>query len=226
MKRTVNREKVIPAFAIGIGDLEALIERILKLFDSDQRIYLTIKASLPSEELQFESVADLQSYPRLPDRIGKFSIWVSQNGDRHISITSGSLRISPEARVSASANDEAWCAGAVETVYSFLQSQRVWYHWILSLPVGWMLAAVAWVPLLANVLVPSNDWHKTVFSTGWIATVLALTILYIGRMSYFPSALIQITKPDTFIKKYGVELSLLLALISLILTVVGWFVSK
>lgn len=110
MKREVNREKRLPAFSIGIDELEILWGRLTALFDGSETIYCSIKISLPSEEIEFNTIEELRRYPQLKGKLTKFSLWLSQFNTRHISIRSSSF-LNSQAEVSVSADNEAWCAG-------------------------------------------------------------------------------------------------------------------
>ena len=134
MKREVERKKKLPAFSLGMGELEVLYGRLLELFDTPGKVYISISIKLPSENLQFKNIEELKQYAQLRGRITKFSLYLSQ-GDRTVSIRS-SFSIGNPPEVSATAETERWCAGAIETVYSFVKSNRLWYHWFVSAPIG------------------------------------------------------------------------------------------
>ncbi len=224
MKREVKRERALPAFSVGIGELEVLCKRLTEQFDSPEDVYIKIELTLPSESLEFRSIEELRQYSNLRGRITKFRLWFSQ-GERHVSIRSSSL-LGSRPEVSASAETEAWCAGAIETVYSFIQSNRLWYHWFVSAPIGWIFFIFANIPNIALLLLPKGQsLEKPVFA-GWLAVTITLGILYFARTTLLPSSVIIVTREEGFVRRNAAELSLLVAIVSAVLTVIGWFFGK
>jgi len=90
MKREVERERKIPAFSIGVGELEVLWGRMVALFDNAEEVYGSIAITLPSEKLEFRNIEEFKQYPNLKGRITDFSVWLSQShSDRRVYIRSG-----------------------------------------------------------------------------------------------------------------------------------------
>lgn len=148
VKKEVSRERKLPAFSLSIGELEALWSHLIReLFDDPGDIRARIQIWLPSEQLEFANLEELKQYPHLPSRVTNFDIWLSQT-ERRIAI-GPRWRSGFRARVSATAETEAWCAGAIETVFSFVQSYKLWYSWFLSTRVSWVLNLMAIAPTLA-----------------------------------------------------------------------------
>ncbi|OYY95352.1 MAG: hypothetical protein B7Y41_02295 [Hydrogenophilales bacterium 28-61-23] len=225
MKREVERERELPAFSLSIGELEALWARLAALFDDPADIYSSIDVRLPGEQIEFASLEELKQYAALPPRITSFYIRL-RKGERRVSIRSGKYWATTNAKVSASSETEAWCAGAIETVYSFVQSHKVWYHWFLSAPVGWALVLVGNAPWLASAFMPKGSKIEMPIVIGWAGIVATLLILYFAKERVLPAGIIQVADRDGFIQKHVAELSLGIAVISAILTIVGWFVAK
>ncbi len=224
MKRKVERERKLPAYSIGIAELEILLERLASLFDDRDKIYRSIDISLPKEKLDFKNVAELKQYENLKGRITKFRIWLSKD-DKLISIRTSGF-IYPQAIVSASGDSEAWCAGAIETTYSFLQSYKVWYHWFIYAPIGWFLFVLINIPTTVIAVLPKGTVVDKYVLIGWLATVTSLAFLYFYRERLFPSATLVISEEESFIRRHSAEFGLVIALISAILTVIGWFIGK
>lgn len=225
MKREVKREKRLPAFSIGIDELGILWTRLIALFDDSQEIYSTIKISLPSEELEFDTIEELKQYPQLKGKITKFSLRLSQIGTRNISIRSNSF-LNSQSEVSACADNEAWCAGAIETTFSFLQAHKLWYHWFVAAPIGWLLMVLGNAPTIAGLLLPKGEVIDRFLYAGWLAITLSIAIPYFGKSKFLPASVIRITDEEGFIRKHGIELSLFIAVVSAVLTVIGWFVGS
>jgi len=66
MKREVSREKILPAFALEIGDLESLLGRLLALFDKPDEVYCSIDITLPSESITFNNIQELKGLKNIP----------------------------------------------------------------------------------------------------------------------------------------------------------------
>lgn len=223
MKREVERERKISAFSIEVGELEALWWRLVALFENPENVYGSIDIALPTEKLEFKDIEELKQYPGLKGKVTNFSLWLSKDG-RRVFIRSSS-RFNSQAVVRATGETEAWCAGAIETVHSFLQSYKVWYHWFVSAPIGWILILLANIPSIAMLVLPKDAIGKTVF-IGWLATLITLAFLYVFRGKLFPAAALRITDEESFVRRHSAELGLIIALLSAVLTVVGWFLKR
>ena len=224
MKREVQRERGLPAFSVGIGELEVLCKRMSEQFEKPEDVYISIHLTLPSESLEFKSIEELKQYSALRGQITKFRLWFSQGG-RHVSIRSGSS-FGSRPEISATAETEAWCAGAIETVYSFIQSNKLWYHWFVSAPIGWIFFVFANIPSIALLLLPKGQSLETQVFAGWLAITVTLGILYFSRARLLPSSVIVVTREEGFVRRNAAELSLLVAIVSAALTVIGWFFGK
>ncbi len=227
MKRNVERESKLPAFSVNVAELEVLWNRLLKLFEDTEsdRYYSRLSVNLTSEELVFDNIEDLRQYSELKGKVSNFSLTLSEySSSRRISIRSSYI-LNSHALVRVSGDNEAWCAGAIEVILSFLQNHKLWYNWLVSAPLGWYLIFLAWVPNIILALLPKDIKINKLFGAAWLAITITLAIIYIGRTKLLPSSIIRFSDEESFIKKYGVELSLIIAVISAILTIIGWFVS-
>jgi hypothetical protein len=192
----------------------------------------SIEIRLPSATLKFANLEELKQCQELPLRVTKFRIWLSQN-ERCVRIYSP-MRLGSRATVSATADTTAWCAGAVDEVFSFVQSYKLWYSWFLSIPVFLALNLVAIAPTMANIstgfhperLHPLFAEHPVVFNFGWPGAAYALLLLYFANERLLPSAVIRTSDSEGFVRKHAAELGVAIMLISAILTVIGWFVQK
>ncbi|WP_126286081.1 hypothetical protein [Burkholderia stagnalis] len=224
MQREVARSKKLPAFSIGIGGLEVLFNRLSALFDKDKKIYGSINITLKSEVLTFDNVDELKQYSGSLGRVTNFSIRLSQDG-RRVSIRSASIG-SSRAEVITYAESEAWCAGAIETVYAYMSSNRLWYDWFLSAPLGWLLIIMVNIPTVAQLVFPKGQLISKTVVAGWVAMTAVMTVLFFSKGKLLPASILVFNGTDNFIRRYAAELSLLVAIISVVLTVVGWFVAK
>lgn len=224
MKREVERERELPAFSVTVGELEVLWQRLALLFDDPSNLYASIDVRLPSEQLEFANVEELRQYEHLPPQITDFTIRLSQKG-RSVRIRSGRL-LTAKANVSATSETEAWCAGAIDTVYSFLQSHKLWYSWFVSAPIGWLLFFVSNMPGPVLLLMPKDGKIDRIVVFGWLGAFITLFLLYFGRERLLPSGVLRVSATTGFVRRYVAELSLAIAIVSAILTIIGWFVAK
>ncbi|MDO8436874.1 MAG: hypothetical protein Q7S69_01735 [Nitrosomonadaceae bacterium] len=223
MKREVEREREIPAFSISIGELEVLWDRLTVLFENPEKIYGLINIRLPAETLEFKNIEELKQYSAIKGGITNFSLTlISGVSSRRISIRSERF-FKSRAIVQTTADNEAWCAGAIETVYSFLQSHKMWYHWFVSAPTGLILVFLSIFPFIAWELSPEKFPVERITYVGWLLAVIAIGILHVYKENLFPAAVLRITEDKNFIRKYSGELSLALAVLSVVLTLLGWY---
>jgi hypothetical protein len=224
MRREVQREAKLPAFSITVGDLELLWQRLVGLFDSPDGIYVTIGINLPSEQLEFRSVEEMKAYSALRGSLTRFSIRLAK-GERRVAIRAGGILMS-RAEATATAESEVWCAGALECVTTFARAHTVWYNWFLAAPIGWILVVVANAPMIASLLLPKAAQMERPLAYAWFGITATLAFLYIAKGWLLPAAVIRVSEAESLLRRRAPELSLLIALISAILTVVGWFIGK
>lgn len=224
MKREVERDKNLPSFEIDVAELEVLLGRLIDLFDDPDKVRCSIDIKLKDEALSFKSVDEIKGYDALKGKVTNFSIWLSQN-EKRISIRTN-MFISTLVTVSTKADSEAWCAGAIETVHSFITSHRTWYYWFVKWPFGLLLMAMAFVPSVAEKLGHKDLFANTTMSSAWLFVTLFLAILYFTKGKFLPVATLRISNEDGFLRRRAPELSLIIALLTALLTVVGWFVGK
>lgn len=224
MKREVEREQKLPSFKIGIAELEVLFDRLLALFPEPEKVHCSVDLNLKSEKLEFDSIAELRQYSSLKGQITKFSLWLSQ-GNKRITLRSSGV-FGGRGAISAKAESEAWCAGAIETATSFLQLHRLWYHWFISSPLGWVLSAFAYIPIVSGAFLPKGTYIEKPIVYAWVAITATLALLYVARARLLPASVLVISKEDGFFQRNAAQLSLLIAVISAVLTVIGWYVGK
>jgi hypothetical protein len=224
MKREVEREQKLPPFRIGIPELEVLFDRLLALFPEPENVHCSVDLNLKSEKLEFSSAAELRQYGLLRGEITVFSLYLAQGGKR-ISLRSSGV-FGGAGAITAKAESEAWCAGAIETATSFLQSYRLWYHWFYSSLVGWMLYAITFISMFSIATLPRTTHIPKPILYAWIAVTATVAILYFARSRLLPASILLVSKEDSFLQRNAAQLSLLIAVISAVLTVIGWYVGK
>ena len=224
MKRVITRERRLPAFSLGIGELETLWARLVALFEDPERVYISFEITLSSEKFEFKSLDELKQYSGLQGSVTNFSLWFGQ-ADRHISLRSSRI-FSSRPQVSATGETEAWCAGAVETAYSFLLANKLWYSWFVTAPLGWVVLLCACAPAVSSFLFPKVKSPSVPTFLAWLGITATLAILYISKDRLLPASVLVITQKDGFLRRHAAELSLIVAIASLVLTVIGWFAAK
>lgn len=224
MKREVTRERTIAAFSIGLAELEALWARLSVLFEGEEVRYTSIDIALPNEKLDFNSVQELREFSTLRGAVYDFSITLSSR-TRRINIRPlGFFR--KRIIVKATGESEAWCAGAIEIVYTFLRSHRVWYYWFLSVPIGWVLFALVNFPAIASLLRLRGTEVNAIVYSAWLISLIALAIPYFFGNRLLPAASLRITSEESFVRRYSGELNLVIALLALVLALVSFFLGK
>lgn len=224
MKREVERDQKLTSFKIGIAELEVLVDRLLGLFPDPEKVHCSVDINLKTEKLEFESVAELKQYSSLKGVVTKFQLWLSQDGKR-ISLRSGGI-FGGRGSISAKADNEAWCAGAIETVSSFLQTHRLWYHWFITSPLGWILSALIYVPIITAAIIPKGTYIEKPIVYAWVAITATFAVLYVARSKLLPSSILVLSGEEGFFQRNAAQLSLLIAVISAVLTIIGWYVGK
>ena len=121
---------------------------------------------------------------------------------------------------------DAWCAGAVEPVFIFFLQHKAPYHWFVVAPIGWALMVLSYGAGLAAFFASKDTKVPVTAFIGWVALTVAFALLYAMRTKLFPMAALLIRQNQSFLGKHVAELSLFVAVVSAILTVVGWFFTK
>lgn len=224
VKREVSRDRRIPAFRIALADLGVLFERLEPLFSGGE-FSPTITVSLKNEELKFESIDELSTFKGLPVQITSFKIWIYGGKGNSLSLKCGGFLGSP-ASVSAFADNEAWCAGAIEVVWQFFQTYRVWYGPFRGWPLNVTTLVSFNFPLILSAVGVRQGSQVPLFLSAWAVASLTLGVLYIGKNRLLPSAVLQIAHEENILRRYMPELTLLVAVISLILSIAGLFMGK
>jgi hypothetical protein len=196
----------------------------MALLNEPSRAHCTITIELPSETLKFSNLDELNSYQTLPSTVTNFSLFFME-GERHISIqTSGIMNLKP--KVSVKGESEAWCAGAVETVFVFFVQHKASYNWFIVIPFGWLIMLIAFGALFISIFLAKDTKIPSAVVIGWASLILTFTLLDLLRSKLFPATVLTVRSNEGFFKRHAAELSLYVAIVSAILTVIGWFVAK
>lgn len=224
MKREISRKKALPTFRIDVAELSLLWERLVALFKDPSRVHCSLTLELPSETLKFDDFDELKNFQTLPSTVTNFSLRLME-GERHISIrTTGIIGSKPQ--VSVGGESEAWCAGAVETVFVFFVQHKASYNWFIAAPIGWLLVLLTYGAGFASSFLAKDVKVPLPALVGWLSLVVTFTLLYMLRAKLFPMTVLSVRNGDGFFRRHVAELSLLVAVLSALLTVIGWFVAK
>jgi len=224
MKREIERERKLTSYKIDIADLEVLLDRLLKLFPVPEEVRFSICINLKNERLEFDNIDELKDYDSLKSEITNFTLWLSKNDKRIILRAGGFLR--GQGTIEVTADNEAWCAGVIETASSFLQGHRLWYHWLISSPLGLILYLFIFLPTMLGEFLPKDTYIPKLIIFAWGSIALTLAVLYIARAKLFPASIIVVRKEEGFFQRNASQLSLLMAIVTAVLTIIGWFVSS
>jgi len=224
MKRQVEREVRLSAFALERGDLELLWERMLALFDSngEQPIRASISLSIPSERLTFDSIEELNSYTALRGRIVRFSLRIQQ-GNRSVFLSTGGVFFTtPTLKVDG--DSDIWCAGAIEAVVHVVRNCRVWYFWLVNFPFTIVFMVLAFSPWLKQGPFRAFPEMPVPALLSWFVITTLFGYFAIFKERLLPTASITLTRELGFIRRYSGELGLILGVLALILATYMWIV--
>ena len=214
MKRNLTRSTKLPPFSIDIPKLELFVSQICELFPSgDPRLNFT--AYVGSDDLTFDSTEDVKSNAAyLPNRITRFYLSVVGDG-RVVRIR---VRFTSGAEAEAEGETDVWCAGALALAQRVATDNRTWYSflrprylWIAAILTG----TVPPVLQLAGKLELS-----TAASVAWLIVNLLLWALYFSSPRLLPHAIVVIRSEDNWLREYSTELTLLLSVIALVVSIV------
>lgn len=227
MKREISRKKFLPAYRIDIPEVGLLWQKSIDLFPDPKSVHCVLTLKLSGEELKFASFDELVGYQGLPPQVSDFSLWVSQ-GNKHMLLRSSTL-LGLGSEVSAGGESEAWCAGVVETVYSFLVNHKATYSWFVAAPLGWLISVIGVAPFVAVLAAKILQQELNIPAAAgysWIAIICALALLYSSRPRLFPMSVLVVRETQGYVQRHVGELGLFVALASLVLTIISLFVAK
>lgn len=213
----------MPAFRLDLAALEALINKLMPEFGEEPRIKIHIE--LKNTQYDFSSVDEIRAYADLPSDVTDFHInFYNSSYTKNCTVQSGGI-ISLTPKVMAEADSEAWCAGAVEIVVTFISSNRRWYSSIL----GWPIYIAIFSPGLMSVPYISKLANLNSHPYLWLAITLIWLIalaIYSVPSRILPIAVLQVRPIESIFRKFMPELTLLAAFIAIIVSVIGLLSNK
>lgn len=226
MEREVRREKKLPAFILSVNDLEILASKILLLFPPGCTPLLEVTVKLRDETLRFEDIEELKDYRFGATQIVSFSLFCTSSPSRRsISISTFLDQLSS---VLARGQDEAWCAGAVETVYCYLKEFKQWYSFVYS-PITFGLALIFSSLLTFATGRPAVSFMgvstEKLSPVSW-AVLLCVFILIFLREKVLPPARLRLVENQNFVRRYNAELTVAIAFGALLIAAYTAFGGK
>lgn len=209
VRREVSRKRVLPTFRIDVAELQLLWDRLFDLFAEKDKVYGSITVELGNEKFDCEHPSDLLACSDLPATVKNFSLHLSHGG-RRVTIGANSF-VAARPEVKATGDTEAWCAGAVETTVAFLDRHRVWYHWFLVAPVGWLLLLCTYGVMFGYMFVPKDFKLPTTVAVGWVTLTVVLLVLFFSRAKLLPVCSLEVRSEPSFLRRYAGELTLIVA---------------
>lgn len=220
MKREVEREIRLPAFALPLGELELLWQRMSNVFVGNGDIRKSISLSIPRESLEFDSIDELREYPELRGQVTQFTISMSRGAESIIVKSGGFFSTVPFLKVRG--QTDLWCASAVEAVFGVIHRNRTWYWWLMHLPFTVLFYSAALLPLVVHWLLSREVKYSSPVTLAWFSAVMALGFISFTHEKLLPQATVVISNEQSFIRRYGAEIGLALGLISFVASILMW----
>jgi hypothetical protein len=220
MKREVEREIRLPAFALPLGELELLWKRMSDVFIGQEKIRKSISFSIPRESLEFDSVEELRAYPELRGQVTKFSISMARGNESIVVKSGGFFSAVPVLMVRG--HTDLWCASAVEAVIGVVDRNRTWYWWLMRLPFTLLFFFAAILPVATNWLLSREVKYSLPVTVAWFSAVATLGFISFSHEKLLPQATVVISNELGFVRRYGAEIGLALGLISFIASIFMW----
>ena len=202
MKRSVDKSKKLPAFALDLPALRLLIADLTEVF-SGGTPNLTLRISLKGEELKFEGLDELEDYAaKLPSTLRSLTwLMLDYESGRVCRLRGGGRWFLEPVEVVTSASNEAWCAGAIAIVEAHARRNKRWYFFLK----GWTLWLLAFtlglVPMLGGLL-HLNILRNAITDVSWFALSILLWIMYFTYGSLFPQHVIMVRTEETWLRRY------------------------
>lgn len=227
MKRSVRRVVDLPPFSIGLAELCLIWARLEPLFDGDKDKSFYVDVEFDDETITLESIEELTSTPYPRSKTSSFTLHChgTERG-LHIYTPPHSGR---QPRLIITSESEVWVAGAREVVLNIIDQNRSWHHWLRPRALDWAVLALLMVAAGALAFsIGTNRWAQATDprTLGLAGSALVLAWLLLGRRRLLPAATLRLKDAESFWRRYSVELTLALALLSVIVVAAGLIIPK
>ena len=220
MKREVEREARLPAFALPFGELELLWKRMSDVFTGEEKVRKSISFSIPRESLEFDSIDELRAYSELRGQVTNFSISMARGNESIVVKSGGFFSTVPVLKVRG--HTDLWCASAVEAVTGVIDRNRTWYWWLMRLPFTLFFFFASILPIAVNWLLSREVKYSLPVTVAWFSAVATLGFISLSHEKLLPQATIVISNELGFVRRYGAKIGLALGIISFIASVLMW----
>ena len=226
MNRRVSRKGSLDSFSIDIDILSSLLDKVLGLLDEKERSEISIEFKLKEEYIDFDSVEEIRQYAKqnksFPKIIDKYTLRVhgySPFGNGSWSSVYISSDFEKRMCIEAISDSEAWCAGAVDAVTSFLRPHRVWYYFLFRINIWWVggigFFGIPILLFLVSLKLLESETGKTI---GIIAACLLLFLLITSIILFvlrtvIPHSEIKISKREGFLRLRYREILIFIAVV-------------
>jgi hypothetical protein len=221
IRRTIDRNERLPDFRCDIAQLQSLFNRIIEHFGETAELSMSISVPLKTEKLDFDNFDEMKLYDGLPPKITKYSISLRErNGNKSCSLRTGLLI--EKVQINVSADNEAWCAGITELCRDFAQRHRMWYAFIKRSYLFILFFIMSVIPAISKYLFRDDILFSTFYSgLRWFFVWISIGMLAYFDDSIFPASIVIIRKERSLWREYVPELSLIVAILALVITIVG-----
>ena len=225
MKREVRREVSLAPFSLGIAELELLWIRLEPLFSEAEHKAFYVEIEFDSEKLTFDSIEELKAANFPKPRSTNFTLHChGSNQSIHLYTA---LHAGAQPRLVVTSETEVWSAGAREVILTVINQNRVWHHWLRPKLVGALLfLGMLGLMLTVTILQERKAAVSGAMFLGVVGTLALLAFLFFARGRLLPMATLRLSSTERFWRRYSVELTLALAVLSAALTAYGLLVSK
>jgi hypothetical protein len=222
MKRSIDRSKRLPAFQVDLPALKLFAGDVARVF-AGTKPSMRICLSLRGEKLEFVDIEELELHgPELPGRVSGFEMsWLDYGNDRNCRLGSS---IGGSGMVYASAPDEAWCAGVIAVVEKHARANRKWWAFLRSWHVWLCTMVLAVLPSLAKWIFHRTSPITEAFFVAWFVLLVLSWVLWFRFERLFPPRTLLIRAHEKWFRRHETELTLALALVSLVVSLVALFI--
>lgn len=222
MKKIIESSKNLPAFSMNVKEFESFWQLLQNLLKNEKdQVAMSIDVKLKKEKIEFKSIEEFIAYKEFSDNLTDFHIYAS-SGEKRISIFTSNF-INRIATIVVKSDEALWATVTCETIQAYLANHKVWYNWIVKLPLIRALATFIFIAMIVGFNVPKDYKFSHLIGYSLIGVYLTLLVLSGVRDKFLPGAKLIVINDEVFYKKYVTELTLGLALISVILAAIAIF---
>ena len=225
MKQYSQQDTNFGACKLNLDDLRKLVNIVIEGFPSgtnDPRSRVTTNVSLYQKDFSIvePTLEEFLRHDGFPDKLDKLTVeimdWEANRTAR--------INFDPSfVMLFVSGRDETWVLGKYERIRKFLEQKRPWFWPFLKLFTK--IAAVIYIVSAAVAYYFYRTQAQIFFLTTLIFLVaFTALVVYHDQNSLLPHTQIILNRRKTFLNKETI--TIIIALLSLIVTVIGLFLRK